>query len=81
MATFGNLTEFPLYDTQEVGRTLQLSKGFILRSTQGQTRSISKLDLTVIALFVSVGTDIGYVRTILADAAAVPGIEGSTEPV
>jgi len=92
--TFGHLIEIHLQDMREVGRALQRSKSFTLDRLKIKLGSIRIRDLTRDRLIqfgkdrakegagpVTVGMDIGYVRTILAHAAAVHGIEVSIEPV
>ena len=91
---FGDLIRLHLDDLREVGKSIGRSKAAslaLLERRLGPVR-LGDLDRERIIQFgksraregagpVTVGIDIGYIKTILSDAAAVHGVILSTEPV
>ncbi|WP_232372712.1 site-specific integrase [Acuticoccus mangrovi] len=92
--TLGDLTRLHREDLQEVGKPIGRSKAASLAMLErrlGRVR-LGDLDRQRVIDFgkgracegagpVAVGIDIGYIKTILSDAAAVHGVILSTEPV
>ncbi len=92
--TFGDLIDLHLRDMKEVGKPIGRSKGFsmdLLKDRLGRVR-IADLDRERLIEFgrdraaegagpVTLGIDLGYVRTLLAHGAAVHGLPFSSEPV
>jgi integrase len=92
--TFGHLIDLHFADMKEVGKCHQRSKVFSLESLQKRLGKIRIADLNRERLVtfgrdraregagpVTIGADLGYVKTIIAHAAAVHGIAISVEPV
>lgn len=92
--TFGHLVDLHLSDMQEVGTCPRRSKAFSLEALQkklGKVR-IAYLNRERLVTFgkdraregagpVTMGADFGYIKMIIAHAAAVHGISVSIEPV
>ncbi len=92
--TFGHLVDLHFSDMKEVGKCHQRSKVFSLDSLKKRLGMVRIADLTRERLVtfgrdraregagpVTIGADLGYVKTIIAHAAAVHGIAVSAEPV
>ena len=92
--TFGDLVDLHIADMTEVGKTPRRSKSLTLNSLKAGLGSIRLADLTRERLIrfgkdracagagpVTLGMDLGYVRTVIVHAAAVHGVRISVEPV
>jgi integrase len=92
-STFGHLVDLHLSDMQEVGKCPRRSKAFSLEALQKKLGKVRIADLCRERLVtfgrdrarggagpVTIGADLGYVRMIIAHAAAVHGISVSVEP-
>lgn len=92
--TFGHLVDLHLSDMKEVGKCPRRSKAFSLETLQKKLGNVRIVDLNRERLItfgrdraregagpVTLSADLGYVKLIVAHAAAVHGIAVSAEPV
>jgi integrase len=93
-STFGDLIDLHLSDLQEVGKTARRSKAFSLDALKKKLGNVPISDLNRARLVtfgrdrakegagpVTISADMGYIKTIIAHAAAVHGIAASIESV
>jgi len=92
--TFGHLVDLHLSDMKEVGKCPRRSKAFSLETLQKKLGTVRIVDLNRERLItfgrdraregagpVTLSADLGYVKLIVAHAAAVHGIAVSVEPI
>ncbi len=92
--TFGHLIDLHRIDMCEVGRAPSRSKAFTLDTLQDKLGKVRIKDLTRERLIqfgkdraregagpVTIGMDLGYIKLVIAHAAAVHGLQVSPEPV
>ncbi|ATC32102.1 site-specific integrase [Caulobacter vibrioides] len=92
--TFGDLVDLHIRDMQSVGKPIRRTKAFSLDALKKQLGAVRIADLDREALItfgkararagagpMTLGIDLGYIRTLLAHGASVHGLPYSPEPV